>query len=140
MNHMNTSIFKAYDIRGIYPTDVNKDVAHKVAEVTAYLFEAGEIIIAHDARHGSPELAEAVSHALTGASSKIGKKITVREIGLSSTPMFYFLVNHFKASGGIMITASHNPKNYNGMKVVKSGAEMVPGTEILDLIRKHNLI
>jgi phosphomannomutase len=136
---MNTSIFKAYDIRGIYPTDVNETVAATVAKACVHMFPEGEIIVAYDARHGSPELAAKVQEIIEQESKVLNKNNSVRAVGLSSTPMFYFLVNHFKAVGGIMITASHNPKDYNGMKVVKAGAEMVPGTEVLEFITKHKL-
>ncbi len=136
---MNTAIFKAYDIRGIYPADVNEQVAATVAKAVARMMPEGEIIVAYDARHGSPELALEVQTTLESEAEKLNKKISARNVGLSSTPMFYFLVNHFKASGGVMITASHNPKNYNGMKVVRSGAEMVPGVEILEFITNNKL-
>jgi len=136
---MNTSIFKAYDIRGIYPTDVNEQVATSVARACIHMFPPGEIIIAHDVRHGSAELVVIIKTAMSAEAKVVNKEFSIREIGPSSTPMFYFLVNHFAASGGIMITASHNPKNYNGMKVVKAGAEMVPGTELLSFITSHNL-
>lgn len=136
---MNTSIFKAYDIRGIYPTDMSDHVATAVARACVRMMPAGEIIVAHDVRHGSAELAAVVKTALLAEAEILNKSITVREIGMSSTPMFYFLVNRFNATGGIMITASHNPKNYNGMKVVRAGAEMVPGTELLEFITKNNL-
>jgi phosphomannomutase len=137
---MNKTIFKAYDIRGIYPTDINESVAMVVAKAAAMMFPAGEIIVAYDARHGSTELALQVQATLE-AESELShtKKHSVRNVGMASTPMFYFLVNHFKAVGGVMITASHNPKNYNGMKIVKAGAEMVPGVDVLEFITQHNL-
>jgi phosphomannomutase len=137
---MNTSIFKALDIRGIYPTEINEDAATVIAKACAHVFPEGEIIIAFDARHGSPELAARVRDSFVEEATIQKKKISIREVGLSSTPMFYFLVNHFKASGGIMITASHNPKNYNGMKVVRAGAEMIPGVEVLEYIKKFKFI
>ena len=136
---MNKTIFKAYDIRGIYPTDVNESIAILVAQAVSRMFPEGEIVIAYDARHGSIELAATAETEIRNQALVLNKKITVRNVGMASTPMFYFLVNHFKAVGGIMITASHNPKNYNGMKVVKAGAEMVPGVEVLEFITKNNL-
>lgn len=136
---INTSIFKAYDIRGIYPTDINTTIAAMVARACARLFPEGEIVIAHDVRYGSKELAKTIGETLIEEAQKLKKNIIIRNVGLSSTPMFYFLVNHFKASGGCMITASHNPKNYNGIKVVRAGAEMIPGLELLDFIKQHNI-
>ncbi len=136
---MNKSIFKAYDIRGIYPQDMNEHVAGAVARACANFLPEGEVLVAYDARHGSPELADSAAAAFKNEVATLNKKSTVRMVGFSSTPMFYFLVNHFNAVGGMMITASHNPKNYNGMKVVKQGAEMIPGTELLAQITKLNI-
>jgi phosphomannomutase len=138
---MTQSIFKAYDIRGVYPTEVTLQVAESVAKAVLRSFpeSEGEIVVAFDARHGSPDLAKKVNSSLEAEAKNLKKTISVRQIGLSSTPMFYFLVNHFNAIGGIMITASHNPKNYNGMKIVKARAEMVPGVDILKIITEYNL-
>lgn len=136
---MNTSIFKAYDVRGVYPADMNEQAAVAVAKACVRMLEPGEIVVAHDVRHGSPELAEAAAKAIESEAASLGKAMTVRRVGLSSTPMFYFLVNRFGASGGCMITASHNPKEYNGMKVVKRGAAMIPGSALLEFITKNNL-
>jgi phosphomannomutase len=141
--NMNQSIFKAYDIRGIYPTEVNTEVARNVAKAALDVFSEensnGEIIVAHDVRYGSPELAATVVETLEAEVKAKHKTFSTRLVGMSSTPMFYFLVNHFKAVGGIMITASHNPKNYNGMKIVQKGAEMIPGVDILKVITQHNI-
>lgn len=128
---MNKSIFKTFDIRGLYPEEINAGVAREIARACLKIFPDGEIIVAHDARHGSVEIAEAVASTCEQESEALGKKVTIRRIGLSSTPMFYFLVNHLSASGGCMITASHNPKQYNGMKIVGKNAEIITGTEIL---------
>ncbi len=131
---MDRSIFKAYDIRGIYPTHINEDVAQIVGKACAQMFDAGTFILAHDARHGSPELIKALELAITQESTATNKNIKIINVGLATTPMFYFLVNHFNASGGCMVTASHNPKEYNGMKIVGKGAEMVSGTHVLAFI------
>ncbi len=134
ITNINRSIFKAYDIRGIYPTDINEESVGKVGEACVKIFPDGELILAHDARHGSPELMSILEKSITEAATKNNKKITTRIVGLSTTPMFYFLVNHFKANGGCMITASHNPKEYNGIKMVKEGAETISGTDVLQVI------
>lgn len=131
---INKSIFKAYDIRGIYPTDINEEVITKVGRAVAQMLDPGEIILAHDIRHGSPELMAVLERSITAEAVKIGKVISIRTVGLSTTPMFYFLVNNYGASGGCMVTASHNPKEYNGMKVVRQKAVMVPGTEVLTAV------
>lgn len=133
---MNKSIFKAYDIRGIYPTDINADSIGMVGRACAHMFNEGEVIVAHDARHGSPEMQKILEDSILAEAQKLNKKITIRAVGLSTTPMFYFLVCHFKASGGCMVTASHNPKEYNGAKVVGPEAVMISGTQVLETIEK----
>jgi phosphomannomutase len=132
---MNTSIFKALDIRGIYPTDVNVDSVTTIGKAVAHMFPEGELILAYDARHGSTELVKALAIAISDEAEKLDKKMTLVNIGLSTTPMFYFTVCNLKAVGGCMITASHNPKNYNGMKLVREMGKMVSGTEVLDVIK-----
>ncbi len=131
---LNRSIFKEYDIRGIYPTDVNEESITIVGKACVKMFDPGEIILAYDARHGSPEMAQVLETSILAEAKSTNKNITVRAVGLATTPMFYFLVNHFKASGGCMITASHNPKEYNGAKVVKQNAIMVSGKHVLEVI------
>ncbi len=131
---MNRSIFKAYDIRGIYPTDINEEVVKTIGKACVKMFDAGELILAHDTRYGSPELMNVLEESITQESLAQNKSITIRSVGLSTTPMFYFLVNNFNTVGGCMITASHNPKEYNGIKMVKARAETIPGTEVLQVI------
>ena len=128
---MNPSIFKVVDIRGVYPTDLNESGAAKIAGACAKLFKPGKVVIAHDIRHGSLELAKVAMESIVKAS---GAKHEVIFVGLSTTPMFYFLVNELKASGGCMITASHNPKEYTGFKIVREQAEAVSGLTIREII------
>jgi phosphomannomutase len=128
---MNPSIFKAYDIRGVYPDEINDIAAEHVARACVHLFKKATMVIAHDCRHGSEKLAKKLIETITGESRG---EITVVEVGLSTTPMFYFLVNHLSAVGGCMVTASHNPKNYNGFKIVREGAHMITGTEMKKII------
>ena len=124
---MNPSIFKAVDVRGIYPTEINEAIATKIGSACVKLFSHGTVIVAHDIRHGSEILAKTVAKNIIG-------EFDVIFVGLSTTPMYYFLVNELGAVGGCMVTASHNPKNYNGFKIVKSGAQAVSGTTIRDII------
>lgn len=146
---INTSIFKAYDIRGIYPDEVNKDTAFLIGQALATWSGAKEIVVGCDMRISSPILVKAVMKGIisTGAN--------VLDVGLVSTPTFYFAVRHLKASAGIQVSASHNPKEYNGFKIVlrdKKGIIKV-GIEsglsgIRDLVlqraadnsKKHNLM
>jgi len=127
-------IYKAYGIRGIYPEEVNTEIVRKVGQTCHILFNPGKVIVAHDGRHGSVELAEAAKEGIQNGK----KKFEILFVGLATTPMFYFLVNHFKASGGLMITASHNPKNDNGVKVVKEEAVMIQGFEIEKAVAELN--
>jgi phosphomannomutase len=128
---MNPSIFKAYDIRGIYPNEVDEKGAVQIGRACAKLFKPGKVVIAHDIRHGSVSLSEAVMEGLRVASEG-GHEIIF--VGLSTTPMFYFLVTELGATGGCMITASHNPKNYNGFKIVEEKSHAISGTAVRDVI------
>jgi phosphomannomutase len=132
---MNTSIFKALDIRGIYPTEVNEEAVAAVGRALVHMFPEGEIIIGYDARHGSTELVKVLEASIKEESTKIGKKNIVIDIGLCTTPMFYFTVCDRKSVGGAMITASHNPKEYNGMKIVREMGKMVSGTDVLEAVK-----
>jgi len=136
---MNRSIFKAYDIRGMYPSEINELSIATVGKACAHEFADGEIILAHDIRHGSEELVKALAANLAEEGKKIDKRFTLVNIGLTTTPMFNFIVNQRKASGGCIVTASHNPKNYNGVKIVKEGAESISGTHILHTIDSLSL-
>lgn len=131
---VNKKIFKAYDVRGIYPTDVNIESVTVIAHALATLLTSGSIVVARDGRHGGEELSQTVEKEIVSFGETIGKKFEIISVGLATTPMFYFLVNHFNASGGAMITASHNPKVYSGVKAVKEKALPISGTELLKVI------
>ena len=128
---MNPSIFKAYDIRGVYPADVNEEVAREIARACRTLFPSGKVIVGRDVRIGSPELAG----ALIGELRK-NPGCEIVDIGVCSTPLFYFAVNVLAAAGGVMVTASHNPPEWNGFKVVGPGAAMTGGKAVLEAIGK----
>jgi phosphomannomutase len=105
--------FKAYDIRGKVPSELNPELANKVAKAFAALIKAKTIVIGYDIRKSSGIISDAVKRGLTE------NGVDVIDIGLCGTEMIYYATPHFKADGGIMITASHNPPEYNGMKFVK---------------------
>jgi phosphomannomutase len=126
---MNTKIFKAYDVRGLYPQDINSDVVTKIIPGFLKLIERGTIVVAHDGRHGSVELAKTLEVELA---KNEGCHVTM--VGLSTTPMFYFLVCDLSAAGGVMVTASHNPKEYNGLKTVRKDALPISGIELRDAL------
>jgi phosphomannomutase len=109
-------IFKAYDIRGLVPEQLDPDVAYGIGRATAHFYEADEIAVGRDARTHSPELAEALIEGIRD------EGVDVVDLGLVSTPMLYFAVDHLEAGGGVMVTASHNPGQYNGFKLCREHA------------------
>lgn len=135
-NGMNKKIFKAYDVRGIYPTDINTESVTVIARALAFLLDSGPVVVARDGRHGGLELTSVLEEKIKVFGEEFGKKFEVISVGLSTTPMFYFLVNHFGAKGGAMVTASHNPKEYSGVKAVKEKALPFSGTELLKTIEE----
>ncbi len=108
--------FKAYDIRGKVPSELNDDLAYKVGRAFASLLNCKKVVIGYDVRESSPQLAKALAEGLTDAGSD------VINLGLCGTEMIYFGTPFLDADGGIMITASHNPPEYNGLKFVKKGS------------------
>ena len=130
---VNSNIFKAYDIRGIYPDEINEEAAYKIGQAfVSYLESKSRIggrrlIVGYDTRLSSESLAEAVIQGL------IDSSIDAISIGLSSTPNFYFAVGSSNTDGGIMITASHLSKDYNGLKIVFGGNTPLNQEEIIEL-------
>ncbi|HEY3298945.1 MAG TPA: phosphomannomutase/phosphoglucomutase, partial [Armatimonadota bacterium] len=113
---INPSIFKAYDIRGTYPDQFNEDVAYKIARAYAQSQKPKLVVLGHDMRTSGPKIAERVVQGLIDQGSD------VINIGLTSTPMYYYSVNALKGDAGMMVTASHNPEGYNGFKLTGPGA------------------
>ncbi|PIY78752.1 MAG: phosphomannomutase/phosphoglucomutase [Parcubacteria group bacterium CG_4_10_14_0_8_um_filter_35_7] len=118
---INPSIFKAYDIRGIYPSELNEEVIYKIGRAYAVLIQKeneGKITIAvgKDMRLSSPKLKEALVKGL------VTQGVNVVEIGLVSTPTFYFAVANYGYDGGMQVSASHNPREWNGLKLVRKKA------------------
>lgn len=105
--------FGAYDIRGIYPEDVNEELAYRIGRSFPGLFAAKKVAVGHDIRLSGPSIRDALVKGLTESGCD------VVDIGECGTEMIYFTTAHLKLDGGIMITASHNPKEYNGMKFVR---------------------
>jgi len=122
--------FKAYDVRGRIPDQLNNDVAYRIANATAEFLDARQIVLGRDIRLSSAELADAVAAGLTDAG------VEVLDIGLGGTEMVYFATGHLGADGGIMVTASHNPADYNGLKLVREEARPISGDTGLDDIRR----
>jgi phosphomannomutase len=109
-------IFKAYDIRGVVPDELDAEAAGRIGAATARFLQVENLVVGRDARTHSPELFEALVRGVTG------QGVDVLDIGLVATPMVYFAVDHLDAGGGIMITASHNPGRYNGFKICREHA------------------
>lgn len=107
------SAFKAYDIRGKVPSELNTDTAYKIGRAYSKLINAKKVVIGHDVRKSSDSLSQALTNGL------VDSGVDVVDIGLCGTEMIYFATPFLSADGGIMITASHNPPEYNGMKFVK---------------------
>ncbi len=126
----NTEAFKAYDIRGKLPEQLNPELAYRIGRAYAEYLQPGKVAVGYDIRLSSPELARAVSEGLTDGGSQ------VLELGLVGTEEVYFATDHLGLDGGIMVTASHNPKEYNGMKLVRENAKPVSGDTGLNAIKE----
>ncbi len=113
---INPGIFKAYDIRGVYPEEINIDTAYNIGRALIAYTKAKKVAVGIDMRKSSPELEEAVVKGITDQGSDVVR------IGLSSTPMLYFASWNLDADAAVMVTASHNPAEYNGMKFCRKGA------------------
>ncbi|HUR42351.1 MAG TPA: phosphomannomutase [Verrucomicrobiae bacterium] len=113
--------FKAYDIRGRVPDELNVDIAYRLGLAYAERFRPRTVALGHDVRKTSRELLEALALGLND------KGVEVHDIGLAGTEEVYFATFHGKHDGGIAITASHNPIDYNGMKLVRAGSLPISG-------------
>jgi len=121
--------FKAYDIRGEIDININEAIAYRVGRSVAQHFNSKAIVVGFDARETSPAFAKAVGQGIMDAGSNL------IDIGLAGTEEMYWAVSNFSASAGIMVTASHNPINYNGMKIVKSGSRPLDDYEDFKIIK-----
>lgn len=110
---MDWSVFRAYDIRGVYPDEIDEEAYYRIAKAYVYLFKPKTIVVGMDARLSSPPLKAALTKGFLDAG------VDVVDIGKITTDMLYFAVGAYDYSGGIVVSASHNPKQYNGMKLVR---------------------
>ena len=113
------SLFKAYDLRGKVPEDLNEDIAYKIGRAYSTLYRPNKIAVGYDIRNESIAITEALSRGLTESG------VDVMNIGLCGTEEVYFATFHHQLDGGIMVTASHNPKGHNGMKLVGPQAKPI---------------
>ena len=118
---LNPKVFKAYDVRGIYPAELDEAGAEAIGRAYVEQFEPRKIAVGRDMRLSSPTMQEAVMRGAASAGAE------VLDIGLVGTEMVYYAVGSLGLEGGIMVTASHNPKEYTGMKIVRRGALPVGG-------------
>lgn len=131
----NPSIFRSYDIRGIVPDEFAIEEAYHIGRAYAQHTEAKRVVVARDMRPTGDQLEpELVRGLLEGG-------VDVVRIGQATTPLFYFAVHHLKADGGLMVTASHNPGKYNGIKMTRAQAVPIGGDsglmDIRDLVEKR---
>ncbi|MBP1764025.1 MAG: algC 2 [Firmicutes bacterium] len=123
--------FKAYDIRGRVPEELNEEMAYRIGRVFCEILSAKKVAVGRDIRLSSRPLTEALIRGLTDAGCD------VVDIGLCGTEQIYFATSHLVLDGGIMVTASHNPQDYNGMKLVRKGSRPISGdTGLRDLEEK----
>ncbi|MGV6816924.1 MAG: phosphomannomutase [Thiotrichales bacterium] len=108
--------FKAYDVRAKVPEQLNADIAYRIGRAYAQVLDPKRVVVGYDIRQTSPELAEALSQGL------LDEGVHVYDIGMCGTEEIYFATSHFEMGGGIMVTASHNPIEYNGIKFVREGS------------------
>ncbi|MBI2674516.1 MAG: phosphomannomutase/phosphoglucomutase [Candidatus Yanofskybacteria bacterium] len=125
-----SNIFRAYDVRGVYPDELNEEIAGKIAAAAVKFLNAKKLVVGEDARISSPTIRDKVLRGIVAAGCD------VHYIGRCTTPLFYFSVNNLDVDGGIMITASHNPPEYNGLKIVGKKSKPISGDSGLKEIEK----
>jgi phosphomannomutase len=128
---LDPKVFKAYDVRGIYPGDLDEEGAEAIGRAFVEVFEPARIAIGHDMRVSSPAMAEAAARGAEEAGAE------VLDLGLVATEMVYLAVGELGLDGGIQVTASHNPKEYTGLKIVRAGALPVGGDSGLQDVRER---
>ncbi len=125
----NLHCFKAYDIRGRVPDELNEDLAYRIGRAYAAFLAPKKVIVGRDVRLSSEPLCSALAKGLTDSG------VDVYDIGICGTEQVYFATFSEKMDGGIMVTASHNPMDYNGMKLVREGSRPISGDSGLNAIR-----
>lgn len=134
--NIDSKIFKAYDIRGIYPTEINEEIAYKIVQAYTKIFKPSVVVLGRDVRESGESLFQASQKGFTDAG------VDVIDIGVVSTDLYYFAVGSLPVDGGITISASHNPREWNGMNFCKKGAEPISSEsgllDIRDLVIKDD--
>ena len=127
---INPDVFKAYDVRGVYPSEINEEVGVAVAKAFSFFLNADRLVVGRDARVSSPLLHKAVLSALI----EVG--VEVCDIGVCTTPLLSYSVAKKGFAGGIMISASHNPPEYNAFKLIRSPCIQLSSPGGLDEVKK----
>ena len=128
---LDPAVFKAYDVRGIYGRELDEDGAYAIGRAYAEEFEPKRIAVGYDMRVSSPSMAAALMHGATDGGAD------VVDVGMIGTEMLYYAVGALGLDGGVVVTASHNPKEYTGMKIVRRGALPVGGDSGLPEVRRR---
>lgn len=134
MTQINPTIFKSYDIRGIYPSELNEEAAYFIGIAFARCTNAKKIVLARDDRLSSDTLFKSLARGL------VSEGVEVFDIGMVPTECLYFTVGNYDFEAGMMITASHNPKEYNGFKMVKKEGriiKIISGKELFSFIKEE---
>ena len=116
---LNTAGFKAYDVRGRVPDELNNEIARAIGRAYVQRIKPKQVVVGHDIRLSSPEITDALIQGLREGGADVSF------IGTCGTEEIYFATDHYGFDGGIVVTASHNPKDYNGMKMVREGSRPV---------------
>ncbi len=132
---ISSSIFRSYDIRGIYLQDLDEDAAFSIGKALVKYTEAKKIVVGQDMRISSPDLFNALCHGIIDAGCD------VVDLGQIPTEILYFAVGKYGYDAGVMITASHNPKEYNGFKLIKKaegGFSMIRGRDLYEIVSNQD--
>jgi phosphomannomutase len=127
--HVNPGIFKAYDIRGIYPSDLNEEAAYAIGRAFVTFLDVAQVLVGRDMRLSGPQIFDAVTRGI------MDQGADVINIGMVSTDQFYFACSE-KQLPGMMVTASHNPKEYSGFKMVRQMPYLLSGAEGIQDLRR----
>jgi len=130
---LDPAVFKAYDVRGVYPSEIDEEGAYAIGRAFVELFEPKRIAVGRDMRLSSPSMAAAATRGACDAGAD------VVDVGMIGTEMLYFAVGELGLDGGFTVTASHNPRQYTGMKIVRRGALPVGGDSGLLDVRDRAL-
>ena len=129
-------IFKSYDVRGIYPKDLNEEIVYKIIQGYVKVFTPKRVVVGRDVRESGDSLFKAVASGFTDAG------VNVIDIGVVATDEYYFAVGELDCDGGVTISASHNPREWNGLNFCKKGAEPISSEsglfQIRDLISRDD--